>query len=374
MEVYLLDSDYNAIAVIDNYKSLIWTSRYNSPGDFELYVPSSKDILNLIEEASYIQRDDIPDDLMLIEKIQITKDKENGTYIIASGRNLLSYLSRRIVTEYAEFTNEKASDIIVSLIKTNFLPIPDQSEDGIEIAKPRYCKGFDIDKRLSNKGETITAQYKGENVLDKVMEICQANKFGMKIRFDREAYENHRSYILFELYKREKVDYTFSEENENIQNITCTTDYTNWKNCAIVFGEGEGRTQWVREAFRMQKLEPLYTGFFRREIYVDASNTSAPNITNGHDIYEQCLINKGSEELHKSEIMNIKTFQGTVIAKKEDFRNEYDVGNIVEVEDIDSGLWGEVTITEATECWDDSGYTITLTLDDQKIYNSATIF
>lgn len=373
MEVYLLDSDYNAIAVIDNYKSLIWSSKYNSPGDFELYIPANRDILQELEKASYIQRDDIPEDLMLIEKIQITKDKENGTYIIASGRNLLSYLSRRIVTEYAEFTNEKASDVIVGIIKDNFLPVANV-EDGVIYQSPRYCKGFDIDKRLSNTGETMTAQYKGENVLDKIMEICQANKFGMKIRFDREAYENNRSYILFELYKREKVDYTFSEENENIQNITCTTDYTNWKNCAIVFGEGEGRTQWVREAFRFQKLEPLYTGLFRREIYVDASNTSAPNVTNGHDIYEQCLINRGSEELHKAEIMNIKTFQGTVIAKKEDFRNEYDVGNIVEVEDIDSGLWGEVTITEATECWDDSGYTITLTLDDQNIYNSATIF
>lgn len=370
MEVYLLDSEYNAISVIDNYKSLIWSSKYNSPGDFELYIPANRDILQELEKASYIQRDDIPDDLMLIEKIQITKDKENGTYIIASGRNLLSYLSRRIVTEYAEFTNEKASDIIVSLIKTNFLPIPILADS---TANPRYCKGFDIDKQLSNMGETITAQYKGENVLDKIMEICQANKFGMKIRFDREAYENNRSYILFELYKREKVDYTFSEENENIQNITCTTDYTNWKNCAIVFGKGEGRTQWVREAFRLQKLKPLYTGFYRREIYVDASNTSAPNTTNNQDIYEKCLINKGSEELHKSEIMNIKTFQGTVIAKKEDFRNEYDVGNIVEVEDIDSGLWGEVTVTEAVECWDDSGYTITITLDDQKIYNSATI-
>nr|DAF26606.1 MAG TPA: hypothetical protein [Caudoviricetes sp.] len=370
MEVYLLDGSYQPVGVIDNYKSLIWTSRYNSPGDFELYIPASKKLLELLDTAIYVQRDDVPTDLMLIEKIQITKDKENGTYIIASGRNLLSYLSRRIVTEYAEFTNEKASDIIISLIKTNFLPIP-VLEDST--ANPRYCKGFDIDKRLSNTGETMTAQYKGENVLDKIMEICQANKFGMKIRFDREAYDNNRSYILFSLYKREKVDYTFSEGNENIQNITCTTDYTNWKNCAVVFGEGEGRTQWVREAFRLQKLKPLYTGFYRREICVDASNTSAPNTTNGQDIYEKCLINKGSEELHKSEIMNIKTFQGTIIAKKEDFRNEYDVGNIVEVEDIDSGLWGEVTITEATECWDDSGYTITLTLDDQKIYNSATI-
>lgn len=45
----------------------------------------------------------------------------------------------------------------------------------------------------------------------------------------------------------------------------------------------------------------------------------------------------------------------------------------MQVEDAESGLWGEVTITEATECWDDSGYTISLTLNDQNIYNSGTL-
>lgn len=374
MEVYLLDSSYQPITVIDNYKSLIWTSRYNTPGDFELYVHANKDILNLIESASFVQRDDIPTDLMLVEKIKIQKDIENGTFIIVSGRNLLSYLGRRIICSSAEFQNEKASDIINSVVKNNMIPII-IGED-IKNSAERYIKGFDI-KSIANKGETITAQYNGENLLDKVTELCQANNFGMKVWFDRDAYDSKNSYIHFELYKREKVDYTFSEENENIQNLTVTTDYTNWKNCALVFGEGKGRSQWVRQAFRIQKLETLYQGLFRREIYVDATNLTTDKVAemvgNVNENYEKCLIQKGSEELHKAEIMNIKSFEGTVIAQKSDFRTLYDVGNIVQVEDAESGLWGEVTITEATECWDDSGYTITLTLDDQKIYNSATI-
>lgn len=372
MEVYLLNSSYQPITVIDNYKSLIWTSRYNTPGDFELYVHANKDILNLIESASFVQRDDIPTDLMIVEKIKIQKDIENGTFIIVSGRNLLSYLGRRIIYS-TEYQDEKASDIINSVVKNNMIPIV--GED-IKNSAERYIKGFDI-KSMANKGETITAQYNGENLLDKVTELCQVNNFGMKVWFDREAYDSKNSYIHFELYKRDKVEYTFSEESENIQNLTVTTDYTNWKNCAIVFGEGEGRTQWVRQAFRIQKLETLYQGLFRREIYVDATNLTTDKVAemfgNVNDNYEKCLIQKGSEELHKAEVMNIKSFEGTIIANKDDFRTLYDVGNIVEVEDIESGLWGEATITEATECWDDSGYTITLTLDDQKIYNSATI-
>lgn len=375
MEVYLLDSSYQPIAVIDNYKSLIWTSRYNTPGDFELYVQANKDILNLIESASFVQRDDIPTDLMIIEKIKIQKDKENGTYIIASGRNLLSYLSRRIIWAQAEFQNEKASDIINSIVKDNFIPIV--ADNDPKHSDERYVKGFDITKSLTGKGETVTAQYNGEDLLSKVTELCQANKFGAKIWFDRDAYDKNNSYLHFELYSKAKVDYTFSEDNENIQNLTVTTDYTNWKNCAIVFGEGEGRTQWARQAFRIQKLESLYKGLFRREMYVDATNLTIDKVSgmlgNTHDNYEKCLLQKGSEELHKTEVMNIKSFEGTVIVSKDDFRSLYDVGNIVYIEEEISGIWGEVTITEATECWDDSGYTITLTFDDQNIYNQQSI-
>lgn len=373
MEVYLLDGSYQPVGVIDDYKSLIWTSRYNSPGDFELYIPASKKLLELLDMAIYVQRDDVPTDLMIIEKTKITKDIENGTFITVSGRNLLSYLSRRIIWS-SEYQNEKASDIINSIVKENFIPIV--VEGDTKHSAERYVKGFDI-KVMVNYGETITAQYTGENLLDKVTELCQANNFGMKIWFDRDAYDNKNSYIHFELYKREKVDYTFSEENENVQNLTYTTDYTNWKNCAVVFGEGKGRSQWVRQTFRLQKLEALYQGLFRREMYVDATNLTTDKVSemfgNVHDNYEKCLIQKGSEELHKSEVMNIKSFEGTIIANKDDFRTLYDVGNIVEVEDLESGLWGEATITEATECWDDSGYTISLTLDDKNIYNSSTL-
>ena len=39
MELYLLDENFVAQSIIDNFKSLIWTKRYYTCGDFELYMP-----------------------------------------------------------------------------------------------------------------------------------------------------------------------------------------------------------------------------------------------------------------------------------------------------------------------------------------------
>ena len=36
MELLVLNTDYESIAVIDTYESFIWTDRYNSYGDFEI--------------------------------------------------------------------------------------------------------------------------------------------------------------------------------------------------------------------------------------------------------------------------------------------------------------------------------------------------
>lgn len=376
MDIYLLDGDYQVTAVIDQYQSLIWTTRYCSPGDFELYIPVKKEILAEINEAVYVQRDDFPEQLMIIEKIQIQKDIENGNYLIVSGRDLLSFLDYRIIWGQTDFKNEYASNVINTIVKENLIPIGSEDPEAeAKHQKDRYIKGFDIKNLAVNKGEIITAQYNGENVLEKATELSNENKLGLKVWFDRDAYNSSNSYIHFEIYQKDKVDYVFCEENENIQSLTFVEDYTKFKNCAVVFGQGEGLSQWIRQSFRNQGLAPIFVDKARREMSVDATSLSTGDLIGPYvsDHYESVLLQKGKDALNESEVMNIKSYEGTIIAKSEDFRKLYDVGNIVTVED-DLYFKGETRIVEAIECWNENGYTITLTLDDQNICNNATIF
>ena len=41
MELYVLDSLFRSIEVVEKYVSFIWTERFNSAGDFELLVEST---------------------------------------------------------------------------------------------------------------------------------------------------------------------------------------------------------------------------------------------------------------------------------------------------------------------------------------------
>lgn len=55
MELLVLNTDFEAIAVIDEYESLIWVDRYDSYGDFELVFAMDTALLDILKEDYYIQ-------------------------------------------------------------------------------------------------------------------------------------------------------------------------------------------------------------------------------------------------------------------------------------------------------------------------------
>ena len=54
MELLVLNTDFESIAVIDTYESMIWTDRYNSYGDFEIFFAMDTQLLQYLKE-DYIQ-------------------------------------------------------------------------------------------------------------------------------------------------------------------------------------------------------------------------------------------------------------------------------------------------------------------------------
>ena len=96
MELVVLDENFQSVAVIDSYKSLIWADRYNEYGDFELYLRMDNDLLGFIKEDYYLWRKD-SEHVMVIESLAIDSDVEEGNYLTVKGRSLESILERRII-------------------------------------------------------------------------------------------------------------------------------------------------------------------------------------------------------------------------------------------------------------------------------------
>ena len=53
MELLVLNTSFESVAIIDSFKSLIWTDRYKAYGDFELYLPIDTSLLAFLQQDYY---------------------------------------------------------------------------------------------------------------------------------------------------------------------------------------------------------------------------------------------------------------------------------------------------------------------------------
>lgn len=90
------------MGIIDAWYSLIWVDRYNEAGEFELKIEASKENVALLHEDYYLLYS-MSDHAMVIEKVELITDVEDGDYLLVSGRSLESILDRRIVYTRTKF-------------------------------------------------------------------------------------------------------------------------------------------------------------------------------------------------------------------------------------------------------------------------------
>ena len=68
MEIYVLNTNFESVAVVDEFESLIWTDRYDEAGDFELYMSMDKRLLEYLRKDYYLWNAD-SEHMMIIEGI-----------------------------------------------------------------------------------------------------------------------------------------------------------------------------------------------------------------------------------------------------------------------------------------------------------------
>lgn len=351
MLFYLLDTNLNIIAAIDNYKSAIWTRRYYQSGDFELYIPATDEALELMQQNRFIMRADDTTQCAIIERVQITTDAEQGNYIIITGRMLQSILSRRIVWKQTTFSGG-VEKVIRNMITRNFI------EPEIEArAINNLVLGAEI-----GATETVKIQYTGDNIEEAIQDLCKTYKLGYKIALD---FENKQ--FIFELYEGTDRSYNqsstpyvvFSNDFENLLSTQYNSDGTNFKNVAQVAGEGEGTA-------RKKVAVGSATGLARFETFVNASQVSANEGEVTEDVYLSLLQQEGIEALAEKAIQ--EAMDGEVEANYTyKLGTDYFLGDVVEVIN-EYGIAMTPRVTEVIESQSETGYTCipTFTQDEEE--------
>lgn len=383
MECYVLDGTYTPIGMIDQADSILWLKKYNDIGECEIYLPCSDEMLSLLKIGHYIYRYD--DDMFcVIEKVEITTDVEQGDFIIATGRDICSILSGRIVRWQITFSGT-AANFIKKLLTDNVIN-PRQTQ--------RKIPNFIVDdSNFSTLTEKIEMTANTDDLLQLISSTCKTCGYGFRLSYDIDIGK-----LVFRLYSGvDRSDAAsdeyieFSPDYGNIISSSYSVDASAEKNVAYV---GYKNTAEEFHLLSIYKGTEEPQGEARREIFVDGTGTSRditeeelkelfPNAALSGTTYNATI---GGEQIAVATVdgdtitvtdytylllirilgrnalydgRSVENFSGEVdTLSSYQYKDDYDIGDIVSVYN-DYGIGAAARIIEVMESEDnDNGYVV----------------
>ena len=324
MELWVLNSNLQAIHLMDTFESLIWTERYYACGDFEVHSSVTDVLRNALVADNYLWSKD-SEHVMIIEDIQIESDVEDGGVFTVTGRSLESILERRIVYFKTVLTGS-LQDGIERLLNENAISPSDPA---------RVIPNLIFERSDDNyiKALTVDATFYGEDLYEVIQGLCEANKLGFKIILNADNQFVFKLYVGTDRsYDQMNTPYViFSPQFDNIINSNYLESKKTLKTFALV--AGSEKEDGSRTTVTTARNSGAGTGLNRREMFVDGGGISTTDGA-GNDlteaVYKSLLTQKGREEL----ALNIatQTFEGEVeTSRLFQYGEDFFKGDIVQV-------------------------------------------
>lgn len=377
-DIRVIGTDFSIEGVLDSYESFIWTDRFNSPGDFEIYTPVNSKFLDLCQQNRYLDVD-FSEHNMIIESITIETSFDSGQKMKITGRSLESLLDRRIVwdqtTVQGNFQNAVKSLLTASIINptrterkiSNFYFLETENEDITEL---------EIDK----------TEFTGDSINTIIDEMCESfQNVGYRILFGYQMNYIHRNDldyeffddydIVFELYTGEDYSYAqianpyvvFSPGYDNIVNTNYVDSIETMKNVTLVLGEGEGSSR-KRIIVGGKENGAWIPGIFRREYYTDARDLQSSDYSSTSK-YKAALKQRGLEKLVENS--RITSYEGEVEATRSFlYGRDFTIGDIVQLEN-EYGIAGKARVIEWVRSESDNGVEAYPTFDGVQLIDES---
>lgn len=337
-DVYLLDENFDLIGLLDNYQSLLWTTRYLDPGEFEIQVTMTTELYKKIRQATYLQTDNSLT-TMVLEKNEVNTDAESGDEYTTSGRCLKSILERRIVWNQTTLDG-KLEGQLEKLLNANVI------NPSIEARKiPNFVYRKSTDTSIADL--TVSKQLTGDNLLDAITDILKPLGLGFQITLEGKQ-------LVFQLLvgtdrsyeQSERPPVVFSPNFDNLSTSSYSEDDSKYKNVGLVLGEdeSEARREYVvgAESASGLKRYELYVDArdIQSEVYDDDGNSS----TISDDEYYALLKERGEEKLSETQVtteINGEAIENSVYQ----YGVDYFMGDLVQVEN-EYGISTSSRVTE----------------------------
>lgn len=333
-DLYLADSSFRKIALIDDYESWIWTERYSGYGDFTLIMKRDSSFAQNLKSVNYLRMSESAR-VMMIETADSGYQTAKGEDAVKlTGRSFEAFLMLRNGAKY----NDKGPDRVTG------------TRGGIaNYIVNRYCINSttagpvnvipNLSVAIAPATPTITLEVPKSDIYSTVKAILDAARLGWMIRIDADT--GNPVFAVYQGITRtdpsDQFTYMeYSVDNENLIGVTTLESIANYKNHARVNGYKTGVDVYVGGA------SSSTSGLDRRTLVVDASDIGTGSTTVAED--QDDLTQRGYEILADVNNKYIKAVDGD-IPQNAWQKVYYGLGDIVVVKDT-YGNKGTAIISE----------------------------
>lgn len=332
--LYLLNEDLKAIAPLESYRSLFWERRFDRAG--EVRISADGKFFALAHGARYLFRAE-HGDLALLQAVIREKDGS----LTLKGREAAALLAQRVLSRPLP-----AGGGLLPALKTEIGKLCEAGE--------RKIPGFAVGEFPENE-----AQFDGAEAGEDLLSFClsRLNPIGMGLSITAEG----EAVVCGVRAGRDlSGQVVFSDTFENLLGLQYGEDSEDCFNVAYVAGEDAEGGELLLTVERQKD------GQARRECFVDArsvrrryKNEAGETVERSEEEYRAILTRRGEQALGGKEILRAEVSAGGAWR----YRKEYEIGDLVAIEDKTVGVSEVLRVIGATERISEGKSELSLLLD-----------
>lgn len=352
MELFIFDINLNRLGIIDDYKKLSIRHNYFDHSKLELTIDATPKIIELLktdEDRIFVSRERINEGYF-IETFEYLDEKKSEISILAYSSSIL--LNRRTVPRQQTYSGN-IEDAFKYFVTQNCISPVNQNR-----------KMKNLINSSNNGVNIIVNESLNGGLLDEgLWELCKKHDVSYRVLLD---HKNKK--FLFDVFQgvdrsteQELNDQViFAKEFDNVISQSYVDDKSNFKNVAIVAGEGEGYDRVLLT------INDEASGYDRREVFIDARDLQRTSQTENEDgsttetIMPEDEYNVLLEERGKSKLTDYERVQSfeTDIDTQSQFlyRRDYELGDKVSIKNTQLSVIMHTRMIIIEEVYERKGY------------------
>lgn len=349
--ISILTPDINLLGVISNYESNMFTLAWHGIGPLELRINRHKQYTNTLQKGNIIVvGGDTRKAYMIVHRgVELNEQGRisEDWHIIA--HQLKSVVGRRITMPPVHTSHDNKSGAAESVIKhyidRNVVnPVDGRRKIPNLVIAPDLQRGMHIDW-----------QSRFKNLAEETADISLLSGLGWDVYVDTKT----RKWV-FEVYEGRNISVNqdvhdpvvFSPQFGNIKDMQFVDSDLNYRNVAIVAGQGEGVDRRVIEVGQAVGLDRYETFVDARDIAEETDDEEPVQRPIG-DI-ERDLRNRGNQSL--AEMSQEVYLEGQILTGGPfKYETDWNLGDIPTLQNKDWGVTLDSRITEVTEVYERDG-------------------